>query len=137
MRTSISGSGSLLAARRRGLAALVYEPVHVVAERDVEQQREGPEAQCGADGLVEQEDRHDDEDDRGDRRPVGGRPPARRAVHALGPPLGRRLLALRLLALLGCGLAAGAPARLDRARGGPAVLGAALALGLGHGSRRV
>src|SRR3954447_15696981 len=112
--------------------ALVHPAVERVADRDVDQHRE----QADGDRLAERHVLLEEPDlCQHERRGGGGAGPQRRALpgRRLREPLLAAVARGLLLRDLRFGLAAGAAARLDRAGRVSAVLGAALALGLGHG----
>src|SRR3954454_12393857 len=123
------------AALRRPLTAVVEERVGVVADRDVEQQHEATERDRLGDRLLEEEHDDGDEEQRRDQRAVRRALPAGGLAEAVGAPAAGGLLAL-LLALLGTRRTARAAAVLDDPRGVAAVLGASLALRLGHRGRQ-
>ncbi len=105
--------------------------LEVVARRDVQGEGEDGEQDSGQDVALRGQEQEQEHEPGGQQGAVDRALPGRRR----GQPSFARLLAsqLLLLLLLGGGRrATGAPARGDRAGGGAAVLGPALALGLSH-----
>src|SRR5215207_2054384 len=136
LRTSISGPlpSAFGGKRAPGLAhpALPEDPVDLVSERHVDQEGGEAERERGGDRLLVAREPELKQHEQHQRRQAGayrGAAPGRLGEAALLARVAAGSLAL----LVGGRLAAGAAARLDRAGGGAAVLGSALALGLGHG----
>src|SRR5437762_801977 len=83
-RTNFSISGTHTSAP---LVAVVEHAVGVVADRDVEQEREQAAEETARDAAVEDQDHEDREEGGGKARPVEGTAPCGRALEARGAAL--------------------------------------------------